>query len=293
MIPIERTHEYRGLYHVLGGALSPIDGVDADDLKIAELLSRRRARWDERGRLATNPTTTGEATALHIAEALRDKVDGDPPRQRPAGRRRPRACRRGDARQGAGRSAQPRLVRKLDSVLDDRRAANSGFLRRRRPPLSQRSGRGGASGQSTAAGTRVHSGGTARPRGLIAAGDASRQAASGDAGCRRRHLRQRRPASAEAFGTVTAAAVEPVAEPAVPVAPPPPARPSVRPEPAPPPPAAPNPETHPSLYRPGHMRRRLDQMLEMHRRYGHPFCLAVFDVAGPGPATATAARRRR
>jgi len=38
VIPIERTHEYRGLYHVLGGALSPIDGVDADDLKIAELL---------------------------------------------------------------------------------------------------------------------------------------------------------------------------------------------------------------------------------------------------------------
>src|SRR4029450_12176147 len=40
VIPIERTHEYRGLYHVLGGALSPIDGVDADDLKIAELVSR-------------------------------------------------------------------------------------------------------------------------------------------------------------------------------------------------------------------------------------------------------------
>ena len=40
VIPIERTHEYRGLYHVLGGALSPIDGVDAEDLKIAELLRR-------------------------------------------------------------------------------------------------------------------------------------------------------------------------------------------------------------------------------------------------------------
>ncbi len=37
VIPIERTHEYRGLYHVLGGALSPIDGIDADDLRIAEL----------------------------------------------------------------------------------------------------------------------------------------------------------------------------------------------------------------------------------------------------------------
>jgi recombination protein RecR len=74
VIPIERTHEYRGLYHVLGGALSPIDGVDADDLKIAELLSRVEAGGVEEVVLATNPTTTGEATAIHIAEALRDRV---------------------------------------------------------------------------------------------------------------------------------------------------------------------------------------------------------------------------
>ena len=40
VIPIERTHEYRGLYHVLGGALSPIDGVDPDDLRISELVAR-------------------------------------------------------------------------------------------------------------------------------------------------------------------------------------------------------------------------------------------------------------
>jgi recombination protein RecR len=74
VIPIERTHEYRGLYHVLGGALSPIDGVDAEDLKIAELL--RRVEEGEVGEvvIATNPTTTGEATALHIAEHLRGKV---------------------------------------------------------------------------------------------------------------------------------------------------------------------------------------------------------------------------
>jgi recombination protein RecR len=75
VIPIERTHEYRGLYHVLGGALSPIDGVDPQDLRIAELLRR----VDESGELrevvlATNPTTTGEATALHIAEQLRGKL---------------------------------------------------------------------------------------------------------------------------------------------------------------------------------------------------------------------------
>ena len=74
VIPIERTHEYRGLYHVLGGALSPIDGVDAQDLKIAELLSRVQRGGIGEVVLATNPTTTGEATALHIAEALRGQV---------------------------------------------------------------------------------------------------------------------------------------------------------------------------------------------------------------------------
>jgi recombination protein RecR len=74
VIPIERTHEYQGLYHVLGGALSPIDGIDPEDLKIAELISRVDDGEVKEVVLATNPTTTGEATALHIAEALRDKV---------------------------------------------------------------------------------------------------------------------------------------------------------------------------------------------------------------------------
>ena len=96
VIPMERTHEYHGLYHVLGGALSPIEGIDPEDLKITELLARvtpaeagRQASGNERPAgdgwqasaageggvrevvLATNPTTTGEATALHIAEELR------------------------------------------------------------------------------------------------------------------------------------------------------------------------------------------------------------------------------
>ena len=73
VIPIERTGEYRGVYHVLGGALSPIDGIDPEDLRIAELLDRVDDDVKEVV-LATNPTTTGEATALHIAEALRDRV---------------------------------------------------------------------------------------------------------------------------------------------------------------------------------------------------------------------------
>jgi recombination protein RecR len=76
VIALERTHEYRGRYHVLGGALSPIDGVDADDLRIAELFGRVEDLGSQIREvvLATNPTTTGEATALHIAESLRERA---------------------------------------------------------------------------------------------------------------------------------------------------------------------------------------------------------------------------
>jgi recombination protein RecR len=107
VIPMERTHEFEGVYHVLGGALSPIDGVDAEDLKIAELYARVAdgaaappSVPDSSGGptplggstappgastgegapavrevvLATNPTTTGEATALHIAAALHERA---------------------------------------------------------------------------------------------------------------------------------------------------------------------------------------------------------------------------
>ena len=76
VIPIERTHEFPGRYHVLGGALSPIDGVDPEDLKIAQLYARlERAEPPVREVvLATNPTTTGEATALHIADELRRRA---------------------------------------------------------------------------------------------------------------------------------------------------------------------------------------------------------------------------
>jgi recombination protein RecR len=73
VISIERTHEFQGRYHVLGGALSPIDGVDPEDLKIAELYERVRAGSMREIVIATNPTTTGEATALHIAAGLRER----------------------------------------------------------------------------------------------------------------------------------------------------------------------------------------------------------------------------
>jgi recombination protein RecR len=96
VIPMERTHEFDGVYHVLGGALSPIDGVDPEDLKIAELYRRigggddgpapavTNGDTDPGGAdspptvrevvLATNPTTTGEATALHIARELHERA---------------------------------------------------------------------------------------------------------------------------------------------------------------------------------------------------------------------------
>jgi len=76
VIPIERSGEFHGRYHVLGGALSPIDGVEPENLKIAQLYARVE-RADPPIRevvVATNPTTTGEATALHIADGLRHRA---------------------------------------------------------------------------------------------------------------------------------------------------------------------------------------------------------------------------
>ncbi len=71
LIPIERTREWDGRYHVLGGALSPIDGIDEEDLRISELYARVRADNVREVVIATNPTTSGEATALHIAGGVR------------------------------------------------------------------------------------------------------------------------------------------------------------------------------------------------------------------------------
>jgi recombination protein RecR len=70
--PIERTGEYRGLYHVLGGALSPLDGIEPEDLRIAELLERMEKEEIKELVVATNPNTTGEATAMFIAQEVND-----------------------------------------------------------------------------------------------------------------------------------------------------------------------------------------------------------------------------
>ena len=74
VIPIERTHEFRGLYHVLGGSLSPLDGVEPSDLRVGQLLYRVEQGGIEEVVLATNPNMTGEATAAFLADRLRDRV---------------------------------------------------------------------------------------------------------------------------------------------------------------------------------------------------------------------------
>lgn len=74
ILPIERTHEFRGRYHVIGGALSPIDGIDPEDLNIAALLRRIERDGVTELVVATNPTMAGEATALYLADLVRGRV---------------------------------------------------------------------------------------------------------------------------------------------------------------------------------------------------------------------------
>jgi recombination protein RecR len=74
LFSLERTHEYRGLYHVLGGALSPIDGVEPGHLRIDELVQRVERNGVAEVVLAMNPNMTGEATAAYLADRLRGRV---------------------------------------------------------------------------------------------------------------------------------------------------------------------------------------------------------------------------
>ena len=74
LISLERTAEFRGLYHVLGGALSPLDGVDPANLRIDELMHRVERNGVQEVVLATNPNMTGEATAAYLADRLRGRV---------------------------------------------------------------------------------------------------------------------------------------------------------------------------------------------------------------------------
>lgn len=71
IVAIEKTSEYRGLYHVLSGALSPLDGIGPDDLRIKELLDRIKSGKVKEVILATNPDSEGDITAIYLAQQLK------------------------------------------------------------------------------------------------------------------------------------------------------------------------------------------------------------------------------
>ena len=72
VVAIERTREFRGTYHVLGGAISPIDGIGPDDLRVRELMPRLASGEVQEVIIATDPNLEGEATATYLSRLLRD-----------------------------------------------------------------------------------------------------------------------------------------------------------------------------------------------------------------------------
>lgn len=71
VVAIEKIHEYKGLYHVLHGSISPMDGIGPDDIKIKELLARLMNGEVKEVILATNPKVEGEATAMYISKLIK------------------------------------------------------------------------------------------------------------------------------------------------------------------------------------------------------------------------------
>jgi recombination protein RecR len=71
VVALEKTNQYKGLYHVLGGVLSPLDGIGPEDLKIKELLSRLKDKQIKEVIIATNPSTEGEATAIYLSRLMK------------------------------------------------------------------------------------------------------------------------------------------------------------------------------------------------------------------------------
>jgi recombination protein RecR len=76
VVAVERTREFRGTYHVLGGAISPIDGIGPDDLRVRELVSRLASGEVSEVIIATDPNLEGEATATYLTRLLRDSAPG-------------------------------------------------------------------------------------------------------------------------------------------------------------------------------------------------------------------------
>ena len=99
VVAIERTREFRGRYHVLGGAISPIDGIGPDQLRIRELVQRLNDPGITEVILATDPNLEGEATATYLTRQLEPaRAEGHPSGQRPPGRWRSGVRRRGHPR---------------------------------------------------------------------------------------------------------------------------------------------------------------------------------------------------
>ena len=106
LVAVEKTREFRGRYHVLGGAIDPIEGIGPDQLHVKELLARIGDEGVEEVILCTNPNIEGEATALYLGKLLKPLGHlGHAHRQRPAGGWRPRVRRR--AHPGPGPRGSP------------------------------------------------------------------------------------------------------------------------------------------------------------------------------------------
>ena len=129
VVAIERTREFRGRYHVLGGAISPIEGIGPDDLRVKELMTRLLDGAVTELIIATDPNLEGEATATYLARLVNaDGPGGHPAGQRPAGRRRPRVRRRGHA--GPRVRGPPPHRRLTRTTRPPRRDARGGTLQR-------------------------------------------------------------------------------------------------------------------------------------------------------------------
>ena len=106
VVAIERTREFRGRYHVLGGAISPIDGIGPDQLRIRELMTRLADGAVTEVILATDPNLEGEATATYLTRMLQAHgLARDPTGEWTARRWGPRVRRRGHPRAGFRREA--------------------------------------------------------------------------------------------------------------------------------------------------------------------------------------------
>ena len=111
VMSIERTREYRGLYHVLGGVINPMANVQPSDLNIAKLIERLKDSEVTEVILALNPNVEGEATTSFLSQCVSaNRHHGHALGERSAGRWRPRICRRNHARACAGRASCGRLT---------------------------------------------------------------------------------------------------------------------------------------------------------------------------------------